>query len=105
MRIHKVRKELEYFLVLRTLASACRRWIEYVGWEVGRDDTGIYITTPISPEPKYLEGALCFGNYKHLCLWEKDRLNSEIVREEEPETFQLPTWQETYRKTHKNINP
>ena len=54
MRIHKVRKKLEYFLVLRTLASGCRRWIEYVDWEVGRDDTGIYITTPISlPTPVF----------------------------------------------------
>ena len=100
MRIHKVRKELEYFLVLKTLGNGCRRWIEHVGWEVGRDDTGIYITTPIDPTPKYLKDALCFGNLKRLYLWEKDRLNSEIVRDEEPETFLLPTWQEAYRRTH-----
>lgn len=101
MRIRKVRKALEYFLVLRTLDNGCRRWIEHVGWEVDRNDTSVYITTPINPTPERLEGALCFGNYKHICLWEKDRLNSEIVRDEEPETFQLPTWQESYKRTHK----
>ena len=100
MRIHKVRKKLEYFLVLRTLDNGCRRWIEHVGWEVDRDDTGIYITTPIDPTLKYLKDALCLGNLKRLCLWEKDRLNSEIVRDEEPKTFLLPTWQEAYRSTH-----
>lgn len=100
MRIRKVRKALEYFLVLRTLDNGCRRWIEYIGWEVDRDDTGVYITTPINPTPKRLEGSRCFGNYKHICLREKDRLNSEIVRDEEPETFKLPTWQELYKRTH-----
>lgn len=100
MRIHEVRKDMEYFLVLEVLGNGCRRWIEHVGREVGRDDTGIYIVTPISPAPRYLEGALCFGHNKGLCLWEKNRLNSEIVRNEEPETFLFPTWQEAYRKTH-----
>ena len=81
MRIHEGRNTLEYFLVLHTLYNGCRRWIECIGWEVGRDDTGIYIITPISPRPDKLEGGLCFGHDKKRCLWEKDRLNSEIVRD------------------------
>ena len=100
MRISKVRKKLEYFLALRTLGNDCRRWIEYIGWEVDQDDTGVYITTPINPISVRLEGVLCFGNNKLICLRKKDKLNSEIVRNEEPETFRLPTWQEAYRKTH-----
>lgn len=100
MRICKVRKALEYFLVLRTLYNGCRRWIECIGWEVDRDDTSLYIITPINPTPEKLEGALCFGHNKKLCLREKDRLNSEIVRDEEPANFLLPTWQEAYRRTH-----
>lgn len=36
-------------------------------------------------------------------VYDKDKLNSEIVKHEEPDNWKMPTWKETYRKTHQTI--
>lgn len=86
------------FLMLRQLDSGCWRWIEYVGWEVDRFFSTVYILSPLGGMIE-LANPLCFGLNRRRCMDEKERLNSEIVKDTEPENW-IATWKEAYARTH-----
>lgn len=84
--------------MLRQLDSGCWRWIEYVGWEVDRFFSIVYILSPLGGIIE-LVNPLCFGLNRRKCMDEKERLNSEIVKDNEPENW-IATWKEAYARTH-----
>lgn len=103
MQASRATGELQYYLILYPRHEVCgrtfnRRWIEVAGFEQYRFFGDVFITTPISPIPNQLHQPLCFDRDKKKCLFEKDRLNSEIVKAEEPDIW--PCWAETYNRTH-----
>lgn len=104
MRVSQIRDKLEYFLVERPAHTVCtaffnRRYIEIEGFKLYDFFNDVVITTPISPIPEQLHNPICFGNDRKLCMREKLRLNSEIVKNEEPEIFS-GLWEEAYNQTH-----
>lgn len=107
MKMTKARRtsNLQYFLVLYPKHEVCghvfnRRWIEVAGFEVYKFFSDVVITTPMSAIPEQLHSPICFGNDKARCLFEKAKLNSEIVKAEEPDIWG-GGWSETYKRTHK----
>ncbi len=105
MKMTKARRtlNLQYYLVLYPKHEVRgrvfnRRWIEVVGFEEYRFFSDVFITTPMSAIPEQLHAPICFGGDKARCLCEKDKLNSEIVKAEEPDIWGL--WAETYKRTH-----
>lgn len=110
MRIKELRKrgldkDLKYFLVLLSIQStfnpktSIKRWIEYVGWVIDKPKPDmIVIHSPMGGQDT-LVNALEFETRKE-CLFTKDKLNSEIVKEHEPENW-IVTWKKTYDRTHK----
>jgi hypothetical protein len=108
MRIRNKHKELklEYFLDKEKISSSSGeifRWIEYVGWADGWTmETGeprYRVRTPMGGY-FYLKCPLVYFQSKEEMMFEKDRLNSEIVKEFEPENFNIH-WSDIYNKTHK----
>ncbi len=85
------KKMLDYFPVYR--------WINHVGYIIGQPEPGITIIHSPMGGQHILKNALVFNNRKE-CRFMKNKLNSEIVKESEPQNWALPTWQETYAKTH-----
>lgn len=77
------------------------RWLEVTAVKIESFDLfGIsYISvlgTRISHEGQYI----IIGADRKKQMKEKEKLNSEWVKEHEPETFLLPSWQEAYRNSH-----
>ncbi|NDV80784.1 hypothetical protein [Bacteroides sp. 51] len=106
MRIKELRKKgadqvLKYFLQLqRGEIFAVMRWIEYTGWIIDESSPDIIvIRSPMGGQIR-LVNAIQFDSKKE-CVFMKDKLNSEIVKESEPEHW-FPTWVETYNRTHKD---
>ena len=105
MRLKELRKkgldkDIKYFLHFERLSFfTVMRWIEYTGWIIAEpSDDIIIITTPMGGQIR-LRNALQFEKRKE-CMFMKDKLNSEIVKENEPENW-IHTWRKTYEKTHK----
>lgn len=77
------------------------RWIEDTAVTIESFDLFVisYISalgTRISHEGQYI----IIGTDRKKQIKEKEKLNSEWVKEHEPETFLLPPWQEAYRNSH-----
>lgn len=77
------------------------RWVEYTAVKIESFDLfGISfisaLGTRISHEGQYI----IIGADRKKQMKEKEKLNSEWVKEHEPETFHLPSWQEAYRNSH-----
>lgn len=91
----------EYFLVWTHIGSGdCWRWIEHKGWETERFMGQVTIISALGGR-EVLENPLCFGTDRRRCMATKERLNSEHVRNHEPENWRLPTWREAYARTHR----
>ncbi len=100
--------DYQYFLHLQTFQHTSanrqyRRWIIQKGTLVAKDGDSITITTPLDPTPRVIRPAIGALTHSEAVLL-YDTLNSEIVKTEEPDTFNdCPTWQNTYNRTHKNL--
>lgn len=107
MRLKELRKkgldeDLRYFLQLEQLStSKVMRWIEYCGWIIERPDQHLIIILSQMGSSTHLIDAMMFETKKD-CLFMKDKLNSEIVKEYEPDNW-LPTWKQTDERTHKEV--
>jgi hypothetical protein len=100
MRIRNRHKELElqYFLHSEPLSSGHRRWIEYTGWLIDQNEEACTILSPMGAE-HILKSPLIFDD-REVCMFMKSKLNSEYVKQHEPENFEIPSWREAYNKTH-----
>ncbi len=99
--------KVQYFLQLEKTkrwldGSTYRRWIEWKGFMIDKFFDCITIITLLDPEPRELHPAI--GPLTHAeMLRLKPKLNSEIVKAEEPDLYaNSPAWQEAYKKTHRN---
>jgi hypothetical protein len=97
--------ELEFFLHFEQLEiSKCWRWLEYTGWSIEQSGTTIKMATPMGGYTM-LNNPMQFSNKKE-CMFTKSKLNSEYVKQHEPDNFNV-IWKDTYNKTHqdeKNFN-
>lgn len=91
------------FLSLEWLPTAyCLRWIENRGWIVSQDDVSITVLSPLGSNDRFEQKKVrLYGDDRKRMMFDKDRLNSEIVKEQEPDIFHL--WEEVYDQTHKDL--
>lgn len=76
------------------------RYIEHQGWLVSQFFDVVTIINSMGRE-EVLHNCLCFGNDRHRCMRMKNKLNSEIVRSQEPMLWNSsPSWQRAYNDTH-----
>lgn len=99
MARHRAHIELLLFRKLKPINAW--RWIEDSALKIENFDLfGISfisaLGTRISHEGQYI----IIGADRKKQMNEKEKLNSEWVKEHEPETFLLPSWQEAYRNSH-----
>lgn len=103
---------VQYFLEKRELISVfvndkdpdhIHRWIEHKGWLVSAFFNDVTIINCMGRQ-ETLHNCLCFGTDRRKCMRTKSRLNSEIVRQEEPELWRTnPNWQKAYSETHRRM--
>ena len=101
---------VQYFLEKRELISVfmmdgdpdhIHRWIERKGWLVSAFFNDVTIINSMGRE-EVLHNCLCFGTDRRKCMRMKSRLNSEIVRSDEPVLWRTsPGWQQAYSNTHR----
>ena len=101
---------VQYFLEKRELISVfanegdpdhIHRYIEHKGWLVSAFFNDVTIINSMGRE-EVLHNCLCFGTDRRKCMRMKSKLNSEIVRSEEPMLWKRsPSWQRAYGDTHR----
>ncbi len=102
----RLAKRSDYFLHLKLLdTSKVWRWIEYRGWETGRTQTRISICSPMGGTEEFdLAVTRCYGQDIKRCKFDRQKMNSEIVKRDEPNTFLYPSWQVAYWRTHSDFS-
>ena len=103
-RLHIHKSPPQYFLILRPEHERLgiiwhRRWDIEKGWEIDRIGDDVRIIGALGRE-EVLKNPMCFGTDKKLATFTKMKLNSEIVKAEEPEYY-YPHWAEEYERTHR----
>ena len=77
------------------------RWIEDTAVKIESFDLfGIRYVSALGIHIRHEGQYIIIGTDRKKQMKEKEKLNSEWVKEHEPETFLLPSWQEAYRNSH-----
>ena len=77
------------------------RWIEDTAVKIESFDLfGISYVSALGSHIRHEGQYIIIGTDRNKQMKEKEKLNSEWVKEHEPETFLLPSWQEAYRNSH-----
>lgn len=99
MARHVTHIELLLFKKLETCDAW--RWLEYTAVKIESFDLfGISFVSPLGGRIFHEGQYIIIGTDRKKQIKEKEKLNSEWVKEHEPKTFLLPSWQETYRNSH-----
>lgn len=100
MARHVIHIELLLFMKLET--CDVWRWIEYTAVKIDSFDIfGISFISAIGSHIHHEGQYIIIGADRKKQMKEKEKLNSEWVKEHEHETFLLPSWQEAYKNSHK----
>lgn len=79
------------------------RWIEDTAVKIESFDLfGISYVSALGGHTHHEGQYIIIGADRKKQMKEKEKLNSEWVKEHEPETFLLPSWQEAYINSHKS---
>lgn len=96
---HVIHIELLLFRKLETYDAW--RWLEYTAVKIESFDLfGISFISALGSRTYHEGQYIIIGADRKKQMKEKEKLNSEWVKEHEPETFFLPSWQEAYRNSH-----
>ena len=99
MAQHRTHIELLLFEKLETCDAW--RWIEDTALKIESSDLfGISFISALGSHIRHEGQYIIIGADRKKQMKEKEKLNSEWVKEHEPETFLLPSWQEAYRNSH-----
>ncbi len=81
-------KNMKNFLILEQLSYGCWRWIEHIGWVTDHFFSLVYVLSPMGGEREF--SSLMEFDKKSECMFMKDKLNSEIVKNNEPHKSPFP---------------
>ncbi|SFG27697.1 hypothetical protein [Prevotella sp. KH2C16] len=97
MARHVTHIELLLFKKLETYDAW--RWLEYTALRIESFDLfGISFVSSLGGRIYHKGQYIIIGADRKKQMKEKERLNVEWVKEHEPDTFLLPSWQEIYKK-------
>ena len=100
MSRHRVHIELLLFRKLETYDVW--RWIEVTAVKIDSFDIfGISYISALGSHIHHEGQYIIIGADRKKQMKEKEKLNSEWVKEHEHETFLLQSWQEAYKNSHK----